>query len=86
MCERGLSEQERRAAEASSGVSQDVVGSTSMREEQEPSSGRNRCIDGSNLCDRIHTLGMRDDGGHGEGGAGEVASDKGNRKNFFGGC
>jgi hypothetical protein len=67
VCERGLPEQERRTAGGSSGVSQDIVGSTSMREEQEPSSGRNHCIDGSNRCNLIHTLGMRNDEGHGEG-------------------
>ena len=36
---------------ASSSVSQDVVDSTSMWEEQEPSKSQNCCIDGSNLCD-----------------------------------
>ena len=33
MCERGLPEQERRAARVSLSMSQDVVGSSSMREE-----------------------------------------------------
>ena len=36
-----------------------------MQEEREPSSGRNHCIDGSNLSDLIRTLGARNDGGHG---------------------
>ena len=46
-------------------MSQDVVGSTSVQEEREPPSGRNHCIDGSNLSDLIRTLGARNDGGHG---------------------
>ena len=32
-----------------------------MQEEREPSSGQNHCIDGSNLCNLIHTLGMRNE-------------------------
>ena len=49
-------------------MSQDVVGSTSVQEEREPPSGRNHCIDGSNLSDLIRTLSARNDGGHGGGG------------------
>ena len=83
MCEWGLLEQERITAGASAGISQDVVDSTSMWEKREPSSGWNRCVDGSNWCKRIHTLGLRYDGGHGEGGAGEGARTKGNGETFL---
>ena len=40
------------------------------------------CIDGSNTCDHIRTLGKRNDGGHGKGGAGVVARMKGMVKTF----
>jgi hypothetical protein len=46
------------------------------------SSNRSPCIDRSNWCDRIHTLGTRNDGGHCEGGAGVVAWTKGTVKTF----
>jgi len=69
----------------SSGVSQDMVGSMSVREEREPSIDRSLCIDGSNLCNRIRTLGAGNDGGHCGGWAGVVARMKGNNENFFGG-
>ena len=67
-------------AGASSRGTQDVVGSTSMRE---PSSGRNHCVDGSDPCDRIRTVSARNDGGHGEGGAEAVARTReGKEENF----
>ena len=85
MCERVLPEQERRIARASSGVSQDMVGSMSVWEEREPSSDQSLCIDGSNLCDQIRTLGARNYRGHCGGRARVVAQMKGNGENFFGG-
>jgi hypothetical protein len=51
-------------------------------EEQEPSSYRSCCIDGSNLCDRIRTLGVGNDGGHCGGWAGVVARTKGTGETF----
>jgi hypothetical protein len=46
MCEPGLPKQERRTAGASSGISQDMVGSTSVREEHEhPATGVPALID-----------------------------------------
>ena len=77
-----LPEKERRTAGASSGVPQDMVGSMSVREEQEPSSYRSHCIDGSNLCDHIRTLGTRNDKEHCRGWDGVVARTKGNGETF----
>jgi hypothetical protein len=56
------------------------------RREQEPSSGRNHCINGSNPSDLIRTLGARIDGGHDGEEARAVAQAKGNSEYFFGGC
>ena len=41
--------------------------------------------DGSNLCDLIHILGMRNDRGHVEGEAGGITRTKGNGEKFLGG-
>jgi hypothetical protein len=78
VCERVLPEQESRTAGASSGVYPDMVDSMSVWEVQEPSSNRSLCINGLNLCNRIQTLGTRNDGGHCGGWAGVVARMKGN--------
>ena len=83
VCEQGLPEQERRNRRSEF---KHVPGRGKFHVcagEREPPSGRNRCIDGSDWCDLICTLGARNDGGHGEGEAGTVARTKGTDKIFL---